>query len=92
MNLIVGPVTAIVIASVQSLGVSAMKRRTPYTVIDVSMPFVCYCIPFFQANDCNAGMEDTLEEIYLSNNLLGDNLSPVFSTRFTTYLYLYLYF
>lgn len=26
------------------------------------------------------GLEDTLEEIYLSNNLLGDNLSPVFST------------
>ena len=26
------------------------------------------------------GMEDTLEEIYLSNNKLGDNLSPVFST------------
>ena len=25
-------------------------------------------------------MEDTLEEIYLSHNLLGDNLSPVFST------------
>ena len=27
-----------------------------------------------------AGLEDTLEEIYLSHNLLGDNLSPVFST------------
>jgi len=26
------------------------------------------------------GMEDTLEEIYLSHNLLGDNLSPLFST------------
>lgn len=26
------------------------------------------------------GLEDTLEEIYLSHNLLGDNLSPVFST------------
>ena len=26
------------------------------------------------------GMEDTLEEIYLSNNMLGDNLNPVFST------------
>ena len=26
------------------------------------------------------GMEDTLEEIYLSHNMLGDNLNPVFST------------
>ena len=26
------------------------------------------------------GMEDTLEEIYLGHNLLGDNLSPVFTT------------
>ena len=26
------------------------------------------------------GMEDTLEEIYLSHNLLGDNLSPIFSS------------
>ena len=31
-----------------------------------------------------SGMEDTLEEIFLSHNLLGDNLSPVFSTRFDT--------
>ena len=26
------------------------------------------------------GTEDTLEEIYLSHNMLGDNLNPVFST------------
>ena len=26
------------------------------------------------------GMEDTLEEIYISHNMLGDNLNPVFST------------
>ena len=26
------------------------------------------------------GMEDTLEEIHLSHNMLGDNLNPVFST------------
>ena len=31
-----------------------------------------------------SGMEDTMEEIFLSHNLLGDNLSPVFSTRFDT--------
>ena len=34
-----------------------------------------------------SGMEDTLEEIFLSHNLLGDNLSPVFSTRFDTKTY-----
>ena len=32
------------------------------------------------------GMEDTLEEIYLSHNMLGDNLNPVFSTDEFRYL------
>ena len=32
------------------------------------------------------GMEDTLEEIYLSHNMLGDNLNPQFSTDEFRYL------
>ena len=31
-------------------------------------------------------MEDTLEEIYLSHNMLGDNLNPQFSTDEFRYL------